>query len=143
MIFPVVVLLVLVGLNALVVGAGLVVQPDGVWIGLTVDWLAGSPFSDFQIPGFCLFLFVGLLPLITCIALIAMPSWRIAERLNIYHDQYWGWTYSLYSGIVMLIWIIAQQLMTKYFVLQPIIALAAVLILIFTLLPRVRNHYRT
>lgn len=142
MVYPLVVLLALVGLNALVVGFGLVVQSDGQWVGLTIDWLAGSPFPNFLIPGFCLFLFVGVLPLITGFALLKCPPGRLPNRLNLYKDQFWGWTYSLYSGISMLIWIISQQLMTRYFVLQPIIAAAAVSILILTLLPRVRDYYR-
>lgn len=46
----------------------------------------------------------------------------------------WYRTFSLYTGVGMQIWIAVQQLMTAYFVLQPVIVLVAVGILVFTLL---------
>ncbi len=38
-------------------------------------------------------------------------------------------------------WIIGQQLLTEYFILQPIIASMGLGIIIFTLMPAVQNRY--
>jgi hypothetical protein len=61
---------------------------------------------------------------------------------NAYPALHWGWTYSLYSGLITMGWIIIQQFMTQYFWIQPVILTVGLLILIFTLIPGVMNYYR-
>ncbi|HSM46668.1 MAG TPA: hypothetical protein VK872_02550, partial [Draconibacterium sp.] len=63
--------------------------------------------------------------------------------LNIYPEKFWGWTFSIYSGVITNIWIIVQQLMAEYFILQTIIAAVGLLILIAALLPRVMKFYNS
>jgi len=46
-----------------------------------------------------------------------------------------------YSGIITIAWIIGQQLLTEYFILQPIIAAMGLAIIIFSLMPSVQDWY--
>ncbi|HRX13084.1 MAG TPA: hypothetical protein P5210_15580, partial [Draconibacterium sp.] len=66
---------------------------------------------------------------------------RILNSINVYNDKFWGWTYSLYTGIISLVWIISQQLLTAYFILQPLIAGVGLLVVIFALMPRVQKYF--
>ena len=108
--------------GALYGGGSLIVTPDGSLLGLSKDWLTGTPFHSFLFPGTILFVFVGVLPLLTIFGLLRKSDSLLLDALNIYPDKYWSWSYSLYTGIIALIWIISQQLMTSYFILQPVIA---------------------
>jgi len=83
-----------VALGALPAGYSMMVQPDGSDLGMTVDLLAGSPFSDFFIPGIFLFTVNGLFNLISAI-------------LSFYRFKY---TYLLgfLLGTAMVIWISVQ-----------------------------------
>lgn len=134
-------LLLFTGLNATVAGAGLFFFPDGQWIGMSVSWLAGSPFRSFRIPGLLLFLFNGVVLLTACIGLWFRADWRWLQRFAVYKDKLWAWSFSLYSGFTLCIWIVVQQLMTNYFILQPIIMAIGVVILVITLMPRVAVYY--
>ncbi len=61
--WPVIVLGVLqvfVGIGAIPAGVGLIADPSGVSMGMSLDWLAGSPFPNFLIPGLFLFAVNGL-----------------------------------------------------------------------------------
>ncbi len=49
-----IIFLVLLGIGALSGGATLVVKPDGSIMGFDTDILAGSPFTDFLVPGLIL-----------------------------------------------------------------------------------------
>jgi len=48
-------LLALIGLNAVAAGYGFVRRPDGSALGIPQDWLAGTPFADYRVPGLILF----------------------------------------------------------------------------------------
>ena len=131
------------GLNGLVVGILLVLQPDGSLVGLSLNLLSHTAFSDFLVPGIMLLIFCGLLPLITLTGLLLQPSWRVTERLNIYRDRHWAWAWSLYTGITVIAWIGFQMLLLQYyFWLQAVIIFIGLLILTGTLLPTVMNFYR-
>lgn len=57
-------LLLFQGLSGLAGGYGLVADPSGAALGLPLEWLAGSPFSTYLIPGLILLLVLGVGPLI-------------------------------------------------------------------------------
>ena len=69
-------LLVLLSLLAIAGGVALVAKPDGSVMGLPVSMLAGSPFSDFLIPGLILGGLFGVGSAV--VAVIGLRSWRIA-----------------------------------------------------------------
>ncbi|MED4052848.1 hypothetical protein P4654_01570 [Niallia taxi] len=52
--------LLLVGISAVATGIGLVFQPNGSTLGMSVELLAESPFQSFLIPGILLFIIIGL-----------------------------------------------------------------------------------
>lgn len=133
-------LLLFLSAGALYGGGALIIRPDGSLLQMQ-PWLIKSPFPDFLIPGIILFVMNGLLPLLVIAGLLFKPSIGFINGLNIYKDKHWSWTFSLYSGVITIIWIIVQQFITDFFVLQPIIASVGLLIIVCTLLPRVVNHY--
>lgn len=129
-------LLIFLSLGALICGAMIMIAPDGSLIGLSMEIAQHMPFPDFFIPGLCLFLFLGVLPLIAAITLMPQhtPTW--IEKLNIYRDYCAGWMLALFSGFGTLIWITVQHQMTQTFhVLQTIYAAVGLLILVMALWP--------
>lgn len=54
------ILQVFVGFTAIVGGAKLVSDPSGNAVGVPLEWLSGSPFSDYSIPGWALVVAIGL-----------------------------------------------------------------------------------
>jgi hypothetical protein len=136
-------LLLFMSVGAIYGGGSLIISPDGSILKMEAGWLNLTPFSNFLIPGIILFTFLGIFPLISFTGLFYRKNSRILNWLNIYPEKYWGWTFSLYTGIICITWIIIQQLMTEYFILQPVIAAVGVLIVVFCLMPRVQRFYTT
>ncbi|KAA5539952.1 hypothetical protein [Adhaeribacter rhizoryzae] len=134
-------LLLMLSLNALVGGGALILDPQGSLMDLNPDWLQNTPFNSYLVPGLLLFTFIGLLPLFALISLLFRPNWHWANVLNIFADKYWGWTYSLFTGIILITWIIVQEMLTHYFLLHTVFIIMGILIILLTLLPRVQKYY--
>jgi hypothetical protein len=134
-------LLLLLAVNAFYGGTSLMLAPDGSLLGMQPGWLEKSPFNNYFIPGLLLLLMNGVFPLVTIFGLVTKNNNRFVNRLNIYKNRCWGWTFAVYSGIITNIWIIVQQLMAEYFILQTMIAAVGLLILITALLPRVQRYF--
>lgn len=134
-------LILFLSVGAIYGGGSLIVSPSGSLLKMEESWLEKLPFPDFLIPGIILFLFLGIFPLIGLIGLFIRKENRILNSINVYNDKFWGWTYSLYAGIISLVWIISQQLLTAYFILQPLIAGVGLLVVIFALMPRVQKYF--
>jgi hypothetical protein len=134
--------LLILAFNGLVAGAMLVLRPDGSLIKMDPTWLDKSPFSSFLVPGILLFLFNGVLPLLCFAGSVWGFRSKLFDRLNLYPEKHWSWAFTLYSGFGTLIWIIVQQLITQYFILQPIILIFGIVILILNLLPRVIRFHQ-
>lgn len=122
-------------------GGSMIISPDGSLLKMDKAWLDKIPFSSFLIPGIILFTLLGIFPLIALAGLFIRKSNRFFNFINIYPDISWGWTFSLYSGIISIIWIIVQQLTTEYFILQPIISGVGITIIILCLLPNIQKYY--
>ena len=131
----------ILGLNGILGGAALILEKDGALLGMQPGSLDGSPFPDFSMPGIILFLLLGYGPLFCSLSLYFQPHLKKAGRLNIYQGKYWGWTFSLFIGIILLAWIIVQQLYISYFWLQSLVLIWGVCIIILTLLPTVMKFY--
>ena len=105
--------------------------------------LANSPFNNFLMPGIVLFAVLGLAPVLTAVALIKRPVNRRAEKLNLFKDMYWAWSFCIYTAFALIIWIQVEM----YFLqavhwshsLYMFIALAIIFV---ALLPQVRNLYK-
>ena len=130
------------GTSALFGGGMLLFKPDGSLLNMDTDWIQDSPFKSYLIPGILLFTFNGIFPLFILFGLIIKPKWGWANKLNIYSGIHWAWTYSLFSGIIVIAWITVQQVLIQYFWLQPVMIFTGLLIIVFTLTPVVINYYK-
>lgn len=94
---------------------------------MSVDALAGSPFTDFWVPGLILFSVLGIYPLVVLYGL--------------YTRRGWAWSTSLTVGIALVIWITVQGFIVGFghWIQWLYFGLGFILILL-SLLPSVRNH---
>ncbi len=144
--FPLyILLLLLLGLSAGGVFGGfcLTDDPTGKALEMPISALEGTPFQDYLIPGVILLIFNGLFPLLIAYGLILQPAWRWPEALNIYRNRHWAWTFSLYCGITLALWINVQMLLLgpPYSPLQAVYSLWATAIVVFTMWPGVMHYY--
>jgi len=138
-----VILMMLLSIGASGGGIALLADTSGGVMNMPLSVLARTPFSSFLIPGLTLLVLLGLLPGFLVYPLLRRPGWRRAGLLNIYADRHWAWTYSLYSGIVLSLWIDMQVMFVGYIhPLQTICGLGGVAIIICALLPGVMDHYK-
>lgn len=131
----------LVGLSAVGGGLLLMLEPDGGLLRMQQGWLHGSVFPNFFLPGLLLTTVIGLIPIRVCSGLVQGLKGCSPGFFNIHRSRHWAWTWSLYYGIILCSWIAFQQLLTQYFILQPIILLCGILIIILTMLPTVMRRY--
>lgn len=116
------------GVSGVAGGIGLIGDPTGRSVGLPLDWLEGSPFADYLIPGLVLFSALGVSPLI-----VAYGLWR---RL------FWAWPAVLVVGAALVVWIGVEILVVGYHAwppLQLVYGLLGVALLVLALLPSVRR----
>ncbi|MFE6076839.1 hypothetical protein ACFVQB_20460 [Paenibacillus sp. NPDC057886] len=133
----------LLGIGAMVGGGVLIIDPSGNLVNMPDSLLEHSPFGSFLIPGIILLLVLGVMPMIIAISLIRRTHWEIGEKLNLYSNQYWGWTFSLYTGFALIIWIMAQVYWIQHVSVIHLVYFAwGVGIQIVTLLPGVQRRYR-
>lgn len=130
------------GINGLIGGLLFMMRPDGSYLQMDSTWLKHSLFSNFFIPGLLLFTFIGLMSILTCYGLFTNKENNYFNVLNIYSDRNWAWTYSLYSGIITIVWINIQMILTSFFWLQPIIIFIGLAIIVLTLVPGVMDYYQ-
>jgi hypothetical protein len=134
-------LLAFQSLGGLFGGISLVLSPSGQVMKMPLAMLDGSPFSTFLFPGLILLLVLGIFPGFLAFALLRRPEWEWAGVLNIYKGIYWGWTYVLYLGIMLVIWILAEIMWIDYDILQTIYGLVGVVIIILTLWPANMRYF--
>jgi hypothetical protein len=136
-------LLLALGAGGIYGGFLLTDDPSGRLLQMPLNALQGSPFQDFLIPGIILLLFNGFLPLLIAYGLIVQPDWKWPERLNIYPNRHWAWTFSLYCGIILGIWIGVQLLLLgpPHSPLQGIFALWGTVTVVFTMWPGVMRYF--
>lgn len=139
-----IILLLFLGLGALGGGLLLIVSPSGILLGgLPISILDHSPFNDFFIPGIILFLVLGLSPSLLAIALIRKPESRFAEYFNFFKDMYWAWSFSIYMGFALIIWIQVETIFVQGVGwLQTFYMLYAIPIIFVSLLPQVRAQFQ-
>jgi len=129
--------------GALYGGFSLISDPTGEKIKLQAGLLENTVFQDYLFPGVILFSLLGILPLFLVYALLFKPGWQFPDFLNIYPDYHWAWTYTLYTAIILIIWINIQMILLNIgSVIQGSTGLLGSIILILTLMPRVKRQYR-
>jgi hypothetical protein len=124
-------------------GVSLLIDPSGNILQLSISLLENTLFKNYLVPGIILLLFLGLLPSFVFYGLISKRKNRIANRLNLYRKRHWAWTFSVYIGIIQIIWIDVQvMLIGGGYTIQTVYALLGVLILIITLTPEIMRFYK-
>ncbi|RQG97907.1 hypothetical protein EA473_01555 [Natrarchaeobius chitinivorans] len=118
--------LLFLGISAIGGGGQFLLNPTGDIIGMPVDVLAGSPFTDFLLPGMILFTALGLFPL--------------AVLYGLYTERRWAWPAAIMVGIALIVWIVVQGLIVGFghWLQWLYLSLGFVLILL-ALLPSVRQ----
>jgi len=125
------VLILIQGLSGIVGGIGLVFDPTGKSLQLPIEWLEGSPFKNFLIPGMILLFVLGIYPFVVLYGL-----WRKLK---------WAWFAAFTVGAALIIWIGVEILIIGYHPqppLQLIYGLVGLFILIYVFLPSVRLYYK-
>lgn len=132
----------LLGVGAIGGGVVFIIDPSGGMMGLSPAVLERSPFSDFLIPGIILTVMFGIIPLMVCASLFKPWRFYTANLLNIYRESHWAWTYSLYIGFALIIWIMIQTYILSTVELIHLVFMSiGLLIQVVTLLPSVRRNY--
>jgi len=130
-------------ISALPAGWSLVTDPSGVGIGIPLDMLHQTPFSNFIWPGLFLFIFLGLFPALIFYGMVKRPIFRALEKLNLYKDYHWSWTFSYYLGVILILWINMQLFFIReFFILQFIYSMLGILIIFITHLPSTKRDFK-
>ena len=111
-------LLLFNGTGAIYGGWKLISDPDGESLGLSLDYLQHTPFTDYLIPGLVLLIMNGLLSMVTAGLVLsrtkAYPLWII------------------FQGLVLTAWIIIQLIMIQFiYFLHLVMGGTGILLLVF------------
>lgn len=115
------------GLSGLAGGFGLMVDPTGRSMELPLEWLQGSPFGSYLLPGIVLFSVLGIVPLVVSFGISAGRSW--------------AWLGSILVGVGVLVWLgveIATVGFQAWPPLQLIYALVGIFMIGLSFVPSVR-----
>lgn len=124
-------------------GIGLIIKPDGSLFQMPVSLLEGSVFSSFFVPGIILMIMFGILPVLSIIGLIRRPDYMLLRRINLLSDHHPAWTFSIYIGFGLIIWINVQTLIfNSVAIIHTVYSSLGILIVCVALLPPLRNSYR-
>lgn len=137
-----IILLLFQSISALFGGFMLLMDPSGKMLQMPAGSLENSPFSNYLLPGLVLLFLLGVFPAFTVYCLIFRPVRKWTNVLNLYHDRHCGWAYSLYIGLMLIIWITVEVAMVGGGqILQTLYASVGILITILTLIPAVMDYY--
>jgi hypothetical protein len=101
----------LIGANAVYGGIGLMVNG----MGMPMEWLDGTPFESWLLPGVFLLLIIA----------VPMVAAAVAELVR----SPWAYLVSLAAGLLQIGWIVGQvAILQRYFFLQPMLLAAGVAI---------------
>ncbi len=84
------ILRLVLAVNSLAGGFLFMLKPDGSLLQMDASWLSNSPFNTYFIPGLLLFVFIGILSMVTFLGLIVKFRSRLLNYLNIYPDKHWA-----------------------------------------------------
>ena len=120
------------------------IKPDGSLIHMPVSILQGSVFPNFLIPGIVLFLVLGVYPVFTFSIIVIKPQWWFLRLFNLYKDRFVGWSFSLFIGLGLIIWMQVEAMVIGYGAfIQAMYFIVGLLILVFALMPGVMKYFET
>jgi hypothetical protein len=118
------------GVSGMAGGLGLLMDPSGETLRIPLNWLEGSPFQDYTIPGLVLLVVLGIFP--------------IAVLYGLWNGEGWGWTGAVLVGLALIVWLVVEIIVIGYQPdppLQLIYGILGAAILVLTALSRVREFY--
>lgn len=137
-----IVLQIFLALGAIFGGSMLVIDPSGEGLKMPLSLLDQSPFPNYFIPGLLLFFILGVIPVWISFGLVFKKSSNIANKINVFPHQHWAWSFSLYSGFALIIWIFAQAYFFQaVYAVHLVYFTLGIVIQIVTLLPGVQKKY--
>ena len=136
-------LMALLGIGAIYGGGLLIISPSGELLGVPHELLEPSPFDSFLIPGIILFFVLGVMPIVLAFALVRKFDIKLFQKLNVFKDMHWSWSFSIYVSFALIIWIQVQMvLLNAVHWAYTLYIFWAIIMLALALLPQVRNKYR-
>lgn len=133
---------VLLGVGAVFGGGALVLSPNGSLLQIPLEMLKSSPFHNYFFPGLILLVMLGILPLVVAFFLITKKQCKAAEILSLYKHIHWAWSYSLYIGFIVILWITIEMYMIQAVAfLHVFYIFLGLAIQAITLLPTVQHYY--
>lgn len=142
-VYLLIILIVFQSISGLIGGIGLLLDPSGKFLKMPMFFLRNTPFKDYLIPALVLFFMLGIYPIFIALGLIFNSKIKWTNFINLYKDQHWAWTHSLYLGIVLSLWVDFQVMFIGYWhFIQTLFAIFGIAIIIVALLPGVKNYYK-
>ena len=139
--WPLVFLLLFLGLGGLYGGIAMLTDPTGGSLDLT-DVLPLLPVDDYILPGLFLLIAMGLAPLFLAYGLVARPDWTWARPLSRWSGHHWAWTGTLGLAATLAIWLIVEGVLIGFrWAIQYITAVDGFGIVLFALMPGMRRFY--
>lgn len=126
---------------------GLLSDPSGDGLELSLDLLENAPVGDFALVGLFFLAFYGILPAVAAFGLWTRPRWTWTDPINKWTGQHWAWTASAALGIILLLWIFVELIFVGLLTgiglaLQIIITLLGLGVLVLVTRPSVRAHLK-
>ncbi len=141
-IWLVVAIFAFLALMALPVGWMMIRSPHGDILGMSVSWIASTPFRTWLVPGLFLAGLIGLGSLCAIYGLLMRPGWHWPQRLNPVHGLRWEWTFAAGMGLGVMVWIVVQvAALRMYFWMQPLVFGLGLAILLLMLEPHMRYYF--
>ena len=135
--------LTILAVGALYGGYALLADVTGGILEIPQAWLAGTPFSDYLIPGLFLFVVFGIGSLVVMFALWARPNIGLFNGLTKLTHEHWAWAATFALGVILVLWIVIQYLLLQRFhPLQALMAGLGVVIVALDLLPEMRSYLK-
>lgn len=100
--------------NAIYGGIQMILNPGVTPLDINPTVFGNGPFMDFLFPGIFLFIIFGLFPMLATYGLLFRFQHPWADFVNVFSDQYFGWTYSMYTGAMLVFWILTQLMTVGY-----------------------------
>jgi len=140
-IWPLLLLLLFLGIGGLYGGVAMLVDPSGGLLRLS-EVLPLLPVTSFILPGLFLLIVMGLIPMLLIYGLLARPSWNWFTCLSDWSRHHWSWTGVVALCLVLAIWLTIQGFLIGFkWGIQYITAITGGLILLFAFIPNLRKYY--
>jgi len=136
-------LLGFLSIGAIYGGLSLIIYPDGSFFEMPINLLHNSPFKNFLLPGIILLVTFGIIPIYTIYAILKKPDNKFLQKLNLLYDYHFSWTFSVYIGLSLIIWINVQTLFFNAVdIIHTVYSSIGILIVCIALLPKTRQSFK-